>query len=316
MAAAGWYPDPAGTPGAYRYWDGRSWSAETTADPAGRPPTAPGGPPVRRRRALPLLIGALALVVLLVVGAVVLWPRLTDGTTGGPVPTSSVTGGDDSSPTSSPTPRPTGPSLLSPRPTTSPRPTSPRPTVSPGSPSAPGTAPCPEGQPTARQDHPVDGRVHGGGLSFAEQPGFTETPQGSGLSWAYDVGAQEKRVEPHWFSLLAVGALSTVDGFEQPEQAAELVMECTATSSYYQDFTGRDDLSSAAVTVHGHPGWLLRSRITIDSPDIAATGDVVEVLVVDLGSPESLAMFWGAAPIGDAALGDQLTSVRRSLRVD
>ncbi|MDE0776623.1 MAG: DUF2510 domain-containing protein, partial [Nocardioides sp.] len=26
MAAAGWYPDPSGQPGAFRYWDGDVWS--------------------------------------------------------------------------------------------------------------------------------------------------------------------------------------------------------------------------------------------------------------------------------------------------
>ena len=33
MPAAGWYPDPAGVPGRYRYWDGSQWSTVTTDDP-------------------------------------------------------------------------------------------------------------------------------------------------------------------------------------------------------------------------------------------------------------------------------------------
>ena len=32
-AATGWYPDPAGTPGAFRYWDGAAWSEATATDP-------------------------------------------------------------------------------------------------------------------------------------------------------------------------------------------------------------------------------------------------------------------------------------------
>ena len=37
-ATAGWYPDPGGGQGLYRYWDGRAWSAATTTDPASAPP--------------------------------------------------------------------------------------------------------------------------------------------------------------------------------------------------------------------------------------------------------------------------------------
>jgi Protein of unknown function (DUF2510) len=36
----GWYPDPAGAPGLYRWWDGNSW-AEVTSDSAQAPPPLP-----------------------------------------------------------------------------------------------------------------------------------------------------------------------------------------------------------------------------------------------------------------------------------
>jgi hypothetical protein len=36
----GWYPDPAGAPGLYRWWDGNSW-AEVTSDSAHAPPPLP-----------------------------------------------------------------------------------------------------------------------------------------------------------------------------------------------------------------------------------------------------------------------------------
>lgn len=35
MPSAGWYPDPSGSPGAYRYWDGTAWTEHTYA--AGNP---------------------------------------------------------------------------------------------------------------------------------------------------------------------------------------------------------------------------------------------------------------------------------------
>ena len=37
-ATAGWYPDPGGGQGLYRYWDGQAWSAATTGDPGSAAP--------------------------------------------------------------------------------------------------------------------------------------------------------------------------------------------------------------------------------------------------------------------------------------
>ena len=57
----GWYPDPAGAAGLYRWWDGSSW-AEVTSDSAQAPPPLPveteggGGAPLRR--ASPLRVAA------------------------------------------------------------------------------------------------------------------------------------------------------------------------------------------------------------------------------------------------------------------
>ncbi len=51
MATPGWYPDPAGRPGAFRYWDGQSWGSDTTDNPYAAPPgsgpdtTGPVAPP-------------------------------------------------------------------------------------------------------------------------------------------------------------------------------------------------------------------------------------------------------------------------------
>ncbi|HET9647362.1 MAG TPA: DUF2510 domain-containing protein, partial [Microlunatus sp.] len=44
-AAPGWYPDPGGRRGRYRFWDGRAWSATTTATPpVGGAPESHVGP--------------------------------------------------------------------------------------------------------------------------------------------------------------------------------------------------------------------------------------------------------------------------------
>ncbi|TNM38640.1 DUF2510 domain-containing protein [Nocardioides albidus] len=47
MTNAGWYPDPAGAPDTFRYWDGQAWSQMTTTQPSGgaRPAESPASPP-------------------------------------------------------------------------------------------------------------------------------------------------------------------------------------------------------------------------------------------------------------------------------
>ena len=60
MSAPGWYPDPAGAPGRYRYWDGTRWSTETSD----RPGPAPA--PTRSRRGLGIAAGVIAVLVVVV----------------------------------------------------------------------------------------------------------------------------------------------------------------------------------------------------------------------------------------------------------
>lgn len=332
----GWYPDPAGAPNRFRYWDGQAWSADTTDNPGALPPRSPGlgpsggssgahgpgsgangsgsaanGPTERKRRLGPLIVALVTLVVLALVGTLVLRNLLGDSssrtTDPGPLPTSTVSGWDDSSPTSEPqTPTPT-PSMSrpTPTPTQSPEPTSEEP-----------LQPCPVGQPTARQDHPSDGRVHGGGLSFTSVAGWKDS-SGAEFSWAYDVGEQMKLAEsPEWYANLAVGALFTGDGFDEPKRAAELVMQCVITSGLYPYFTDRTDIWSKATTVDGHDAWSIRADIGVADPQLKTKGDTVEVIVVDADSPESLSMFMGAANIGDEKLQRTLDRTIKDLRVD
>jgi hypothetical protein len=295
VAVPGWYPDPGHRPGHFRYWDGTAWSHTTTANPA-VPPPGPPRPP--GRRLAPLLAAAAVLVVLAIV-AVVVVRYVGDRGVSAADPTTSAprTGSDDR--TIGPLPRPTSPGTR----------VSEEPAPSAGQ-------PCPLGDPSARQDHPRDGRVHGGGLSFPSQPGWDSSTLDHSLSWAYDVGGEQRVVQPDWYAQLSVGALFTLDGFETPEQAAEAVMRCTANSSFYDGFTQRSDLIARAVTISGHAGWQLRSEIHVESDLTTGTGDVVDVVVVDLDSPESLAMFWGAVQIGEQPLISQLDRVDALLRAD
>jgi len=200
MQAAGWYPDPAGVPGRYRYWDGSKWSTVTTDDPRRLTPTEspasgptpsepskaqPHSAPSRSRR-LGLIIGVLAVAVSGVVALAILGGNFRS-LVGNPLPTATVSPSDaspDRSPTATPTPSPTR---------------KPEPLV-----------PCPKGNPNQRARHPIDGRVYGGNLSFEAQPTFDPAALESRFTFAYDVLQQSLTVRqwnPTWIAQLAVGQL-------------------------------------------------------------------------------------------------------------
>lgn len=246
--------------------------------PAGAPGSAPGW---RTRHRWGPLIGLAALLLALVVGGVFAVRALNrpDTTVTDPArPTGSSWNDGSTSP--SPTPTPSRPPSGSENP-------------------APLVA-CPTGAPLARVNYPADGRIHGGGLSMAPVPGYTERGDEIGLSWTYDAASQSQITEPNWISLFAVASLRIADGFTDPHQAADGVMHCETSSAGYLYFTHRQDLQSRTVTVDGHPGWALRSNVYVNDPGLSVPGDVVEVVVVDLGAGESLATFIGCAPIGDS----------------
>ncbi|WP_161606031.1 DUF2510 domain-containing protein [Microlunatus speluncae] len=299
MSTPGWYPDPSGAPGRFRYWDGRSWSQQTTDQPGGQPSD---GRQRGRRRGPAVIVGLIALVVVLGLIVFFVVRQLGSGSqpiTDDPVPSSTVSGWDDSSPTAAPS---------SPTPTPTPSPS--------GSSTARPLTECPLGNPRARAGHPDDGRVHGGGLSFPRVAGWQDDLQTSGVSWAYDVASQSKILEPTWLSLVAVGELRREDGFAAPKQAAESIMQCVATSSFYSYFESAKDLKSEAAKIDGHDAWWIRTDIRVNNPDIEAKGDTVDVIVVDTGNPDTFGMFLGGVTIGDQGLLAILDGTVRDLTVD
>ena len=233
----GWYPDPGGATDRYRYWDGAAWSATTTDDPRDPPPSrSPGVLPSRSR--LGMTIGLLALVVTMAIAGSLLVgdlrPRFED-----PLPTATVSGGDDSSPS---------------------EPARPTQEDSPSGPSPQPMAICQRGNPNHRSPHPDDGRVYGGNLSFAEQRTFDPATSEPRLSFAWDVTQQIKIVSqtPGWIAQLAVGRLLADDFGRLARTTAEKVVECTVTGDLYRSYRGaRDDLRSESITIDDRKGWLI-----------------------------------------------------------
>lgn len=287
MSTPGWYPDPGGEPGRYRYWDGTSWSAQTTGEP----------PSERRsRRWIGPLIGGLVVIVLLAIAAVVVIRDLTGSTRlTEPVPSSTISAWDDSSPIPTETPTPS-------------------PSPSP-SPSQQQEIACPDGQPDATANHPNDGRVHGGRLSFPRVASYGDPRPKYGLSWFYDVSAQSQRTEPGWESWFAVGEIAVDPGFEDPKKAAESSMQCAVNDNWFSQFESRTDIRNEKFTIDGHDGWILASEIRVGNPSLSVEGDVVTIVMINDGRDDRLSAYVGIVPIGDAPRNQLADETLAGLRV-
>ena len=106
-----------------------------------------------------------------------------------------------------------------------------------------------------------------------------------------------------------------VDGFEQPERAAAAVVACTASTKFLRGFKTRQDVAAEPFTLDGHKGWRIRTDLQGEDEN-GSYSWLVEVVVVDLDSPEALGMFWGITQNIDADGPRALTKVISQLRLD
>ncbi|HEU5485041.1 MAG TPA: DUF2510 domain-containing protein [Microlunatus sp.] len=276
-APVGWYPDPAGAPGRFRFWDGRRWSQETTDRPdAAPPPPAAGvlsaGPhqvrtglqkpaavtPVPPKRPWGWwLAAAAALVALVVIAALVVRSvggQLVDGPD---VP------GDDPSQQS-----------------------------------------CPRVTSTASPAVPSTGdRVRSGLLSYPRLPAPFQAPfADSRTPFGHDVQSQQALVERSpdgettWVAWALIARLMAGDGFYGPEQGAGVVADCVVSLFYNDHEIDRTDTRREAITVDGHPAYLIESHLTFDIPGILTKGEVMIVVVVDVGQQGEAGLFYGTIP--------------------
>lgn len=356
MATPGWYPDPAGRPGAFRYWDGETWGEHTSDDPFAAPvaeqpaqpqstqppstgsspfdqPTDPEatsfsafsgyqdlgqqyplaappqptwtGPEPEPGTSRVLLVVVGALVATLVLGVISF------------VATRSVTGDDepeaiDRRTTDQLLPDPPATSAPAPDPTIPPL--DPTPTPDPaetdlfGDGIEPTIQQCQGGEPATGATGVVGDRITGGGLSMPKVRGFTQDrSQAEGFVFADGTYAVSRTIEQSllsgWVAVYVLGGLDKSVGFNTPEQAAAVILECMAESQdFYTGFSGAEITDSRATTVDGADAWETTAEIRIDDPLLTVTGDAAKVVVVDTGDPETFGMFVSLVPIGDEAL--------------
>jgi hypothetical protein len=323
---AGWYPDPAGAPDTYRYWDGQAWSQMTTTQPSGgaRPAESPVTPPP----AAPTQYGAVPT------------PPPPPGQSGGPTPPVPPAYGGGYAQQWSPTPAPGGSGggnktvviviaavvalvllgvggFFGVRALTGDDDNGDRkaddsssqdqksddsePTEGSSSTVKPTGIQCTGGSPAPATDpDPAAAELTGGGLSIPRNPAY-ELATGDQVSFGFANAfvLQYTEVEEKWISLTGVGALPRANGFDDLAVAAEVIMQClTSSENVYSGFTGRTDTVNEETTVDGKPAYRITAEVRVDTPEVSVEGDLTDVIVVDTGDPASYGIYIGMAALG------------------
>ena len=312
-ANPGWYPDPGGGQGLFRYWDGKAWSAATSPNPSAPPPSQGlvGGGTPQQGGQTPQQGGQ---------------PYGQGGQAGysqsgqaagygqGGQPSYGQSAYDPSIGTAyadyqelEKKKSPIGwwiagaalviviivVAVLAIRAVTG------GDTGTTGGPvSQPSQNACPpETTPTATPPaDPADGRVHGGPVSYpqlgppwsAPQP-YNRVPFGS------DVQSQLVPVETNydgqgsnWVASVLVGELQAGDGFFTPEQGAQIVVKCILGKFYGDNPVNSNVKVNEKVTIDGHEGWLVESQLTFDIEGLETKGELLIVAIVSAGNRSGL----------------------------
>lgn len=292
-ATPGWYPDPGGQQGMFRYWDGSQWSAALSPTPQAAAPTSTLGQPgipansavvglgasdAPGRSGKGWLIAAIAIAVVLVVVVAFIVRAVSTG---------GLTGGND---------RPGGQSS---------RPICPPEDFSPNTPN--GTR---------------DGRVYGGKLSYPQlPPPWSQPSQENRVPFGRDVWTQSILVERYtetssWVASVLVGELNAGDGFFSPEEGSDIVMTCIVGAFYGDAHVERDDRVNRAMTVDGHDAWIIESYLSFSLPNLQTNSELAIVVIVETG-PGTSSLYYASIPLNTAGQWEQpARQAMADLRVD
>ena len=89
---------------------------------------------------------------------------------------------------------------------------------------------------------------------------------------------------------------------------------CIRDSFYSEGNGGVEQVSSKAITVDGHDAWRLRLRVLVDTYGPTIPGDVVDIVVVQIGEVRCALLTF--ATIGDAETQRQVDASLATLRVE
>lgn len=293
--------------------DPGQWGAQAGGAGFGTPPGQWGPMPTGGDggngggRKVGLLVGGIVLALVLVVGIVIAAITLTGGDD------DDAKGGDETSQSSDPTEDPTDSSES---PSESPSESTEPPTDEPSTTTGADDL-CTSGQPTLRDPHPEDGRLHGGGLSADKPKGYQVGAFETAFTFASDVVTVYREIEAKWVAVHALGSVSKAAAGADLETATRAVMACIAESEkFYTDVTDTKELASEAIEIGGKSGWLVRQQVLVDNPDVEAEGDELVVILVETGDADSFGFYNGGATIGDKVSTERLEQTIDSLTAD
>jgi hypothetical protein len=296
-AKAGWYPDPGGAQGLYRYWDGKSWSAATSPNPGAPPPNQ-----------------GLASVGQPTSGSTFGQTGGAYGQTGGGFGPTGQSGYGAGNPSAfanfqeiqkKKTPVGwwiTGVALvvvilvvavLAIRAVSSGN----TEITSPpgGGPVSQDTCPPEKSETPQPEEDPNDGRVHGGPLSYPTLgPPWGPPLPDTRVPFGSDVLSQAVTVEPnyapgsHWVASVLVGELQAGDGFFTPEQGSQIVVKCILGRFYGNAAVDSNVKKNEAITIDGHEGWIVESQLSFDIPGLKTKGELLIVVIVSAGARSGL----------------------------
>jgi hypothetical protein len=320
-AKPGWYPDPGGGLGLFRYWDGKAWSAATSPSPSALPPSqglvgAPqgnqggqqygqasgqttAGQPAYGQSPYGQNYGTayanyqeiekkkspigwwIAGGALVIVIIVVAVLAIR-----------AVTGGD---------------------------------TGTTGVPGQPSQDVCPAestASPEPNSNHPADGRVHGGPVSYPMLGTPWGAPQGENrVPFGSDVQSQLVPIETdfdgngtNWVAQITVGELQAGDGFFTPEQGSQIVVKCILGKFYGDNPVKSNVKVNEKATIDGHDGWLVESHLTFDIAGLKTKGELLIVAIVSAGNRSGL--YYASIPDTAPELVEPARDALKNLKVD
>ncbi|GAA3609635.1 DUF2510 domain-containing protein [Microlunatus ginsengisoli] len=174
---------------------------------------------------------------------------------------------------------------------------------------------------TSPIQHPNDGRVYGGPLSYPELGDPWDAPRPEDrVPFGSDVAVQEVMVEPNyqpnanWVASILVGELQAGDGFFTPEQGSQIVVKCILGTFYGDNPVNSDVRVNQATTIDGHEGWLVESHLTFDIENLRTKGELLIVAIVSAGARSGL--YYASIPDTTPQLVPTARQVLKELRVE
>ena len=290
----GWYPDPSGVRGRYRYWDGDAWSDETTTDPTHAAPPVKAGTGDRDSSNNKAWLVALAVLALITAIVVALLLRGTGSPFGGgqakedtnsAKPTISAWD-ETSTPTTPPPPDLTGGVWID----------------------------CPVSTGVGNT-HQTAGRLTAAGLSMKIPAGYGS--QNDYVSMVYDQHAVGRSI-PNGFgfwSAISVGLASNADGFVDLATTANQLMQCNSMTNHYVDMPPTVLIAGESMTISGHSAWHVRWHIHYNS-NRPIPGEILDSIAVDMGPDAGyIAVYWSCRPQDNADFEASITAAIDSLEV-